>query len=103
MKRLILALIAMSLVFIPPQADARWVSVIPTFTQSDYGLPITDLRFVNPDTGWAVGLDEGVYRTTNGGRSWLQVDWFGRYLQLFGTYFLNSQEGWIVGAGPYSP
>ncbi|MCD6380285.1 hypothetical protein J7M07_07575 [bacterium] len=51
--------------------------------------------FVDRDTGWLVGQEGTVARTTDGGKNWKgsKVD----NVNFLGVYFMNSSCGWIVG------
>lgn len=53
-----------------------------------------DVFFINPNTGWIVGGDGGVKKTTDGGFNWLaQATFSGRYCRTVG--FSDSLNGWI--------
>jgi photosystem II stability/assembly factor-like uncharacterized protein len=47
--------------------------------------------------GWAVGSGGAIYRTLNGGRSWLPQN-SSVETDLFDVKFLDASEGWAVGA-----
>jgi len=61
---------------------------------------IIALFFLNENTGWAVGAEGIVLKTTNGGSQWLlqstSTDEF-----LHSVYFVNDSIGWTVGYKPY--
>ncbi|MCF8301724.1 MAG: hypothetical protein K9I94_00510 [Bacteroidales bacterium] len=66
---------------------------------SGTSLTLTNLSFVDPNTGWVVGGDndgELILHTTDGGESWTEqsspVD---KYLS--GVHFVNEYYGWAVG------
>ena len=56
---------------------------------------LTCVDFVSPSTGWVVGENSTILKTTNGGRSWVDQS------QPTGGYssvdFINSSTGWVVG------
>lgn len=55
-----------------------------------------DLAFVNAQIGWAVGNDGTILSTADGGQTWRpQVS--GVEEDLDGVFFLNAQQGWVVG------
>jgi len=81
----------------------HWVEV-----QTDTTLCYNAVYFVDTDTGFVVGEDGIVLRTTDGGSSWDTHkidDYIGLgWLDVFGLYaiiFTDKQTGWIVGAGYY--
>ena len=47
-----------------------WTELNPKVPRVDY----IGIDFVNPDTGWAVGLYGAVIKTTNGGTNWQTID-----------------------------
>ena len=57
-------------------------------------------------TGWTVGEKGQILKTTNGGTSWVQINNFENYNRetLYDIFFLDANNGWIVGAStPLSP
>ncbi|MFP6601353.1 MAG: YCF48-related protein [Pirellulaceae bacterium] len=64
---------------------------------------LTDVTFVDPDRGWAVGDRGVIWQTVDGGRHWTlhasRVD-----CRLESVQFIDGQYGWIAGGrtGPYS-
>ncbi len=67
-----------------------------------------DVFFTDENHGWAVGGNfypsrSKILRTDNGGATWNATETFGNPLKK--VFFVNSQEGWIIGtpgAGPWS-
>jgi photosystem II stability/assembly factor-like uncharacterized protein len=55
-----------------------------------------DLHFVSETTGWAVGQEGTILKTSNGGNSWIQQN-SGTATNLRSVFFLNDQLGWIGG------
>ena len=45
--------------------------------------------------GWIVGEEGLVRRTSDGGKSWADVE--GIAFDLRGLFFLDAEEGWLVG------
>ena len=68
-------------------------------------LAFNAVHFVNADTGFVVGEDGLLARTTDGGISWdvrKIDDYIGRYLDVFDLFsitFTDERTGWIVGYG----
>jgi photosystem II stability/assembly factor-like uncharacterized protein len=58
----------------------------------------TDIRFVDQVTGWVVGYGGNVYKTTDGGQTWLP-ETTGVTANLNAIYMVNQAQGWIVGNG----
>jgi photosystem II stability/assembly factor-like uncharacterized protein len=61
------------------------------------GVRFNAASFVDNRLGWAVGSGGTVYRTTNGGRTWIPQN-SGVSTDLFDVKFLDASEGWAVGA-----
>ncbi len=74
---------------------ASW-SVIPL---QDSPLSLNRLHFIDSENGWAVGGRDGLYRTTDGGRTWSQVRPSSEYNQewLHNITFADRMRGWICG------
>ena len=77
-----------------------------SWQQRRLGVPDTTLSavtFVDRQTGWAVGRDEAILSTTDGGDSWQSQHWnpypeSGLEAALLEVLFLNTREGFAVGA-----
>lgn len=55
--------------------------------------------FANPKTGWAVGHDSAILKTTDGGRTWSIQHWKPEIERpLFDVYFFDTRRGIAVGA-----
>lgn len=70
----------------------------------NYLLPLRDITFTTPDSGWAVGGISGesiVVRTTNAGSQWSYQVFNGSSLRE--VKFFNSNVGWICGANNGEP
>jgi len=59
---------------------------------------LSDVYFVNSNTGWIVGDNGRIFMTVNGGTNWI-LKGSGTINSLYSIYFTNSQIGWIAGAG----
>lgn len=73
-----------------------------TWVQSD-AVPsrtmLTAVTFANSDEGWAVGHDEIILRTEDGGKNWLAANYRPESQQpLLDVWFENSNHGLAVGA-----
>jgi photosystem II stability/assembly factor-like uncharacterized protein len=55
--------------------------------------------FVDPLNGWVVGSDQRVYRTRDGGLSWVRQDPDAPLHSFWGACFVDTLEGWIAGTG----
>jgi len=55
-----------------------------------------DLHFISGTTGWAVGDNGTILKTTDGGNSWIQQNG-NTTRHLRSVFFLNDQLGWIGG------
>ena len=68
-----------------------------------------DVFFVDPKTGWIVGEFGTLLHTRNGGNTWTpqscadleatvaESDWDRPLPALYGTYFKDRRQGWVVG------
>ncbi|MBN1633962.1 MAG: T9SS type A sorting domain-containing protein [Ignavibacteria bacterium] len=63
-------------------------------------MPITDLYFINSNTGWVCSLIGNIYRTTNGGQNFITSSTSPIY-NKYGIHFKNIQEGITVGDSGY--
>lgn len=55
----------------------------------------SDIQFVDRLIGWR-SAEGGAKKTINGGQNWTLTK-VGENLEFYGIYFLNTNEGWIVG------
>lgn len=58
-----------------------------------------DIYFLNEQEGWLAGnYLGGLYRTTDAGKTWQEVNLPFKNLQVSDVYFVNAQNGWIITA-----
>ena len=57
---------------------------------------LNDVTFVDPERGWAVGDRGVILHTRDGGRHW-QLQASPALCRLESVYFLDAQNGWVVG------
>ncbi|MCG3116672.1 MAG: PKD domain-containing protein [Candidatus Manganitrophus sp. SA1] len=62
------------------------------------------VHFVDRNIGWATGMDLGIFKTTDGGKSWTKqtnIVWKSTPPQIlpdvYDVFFINSQVGWAAG------
>ncbi len=77
----------------------------------DYGIPVEyhtytsctfDFcagSFLNDSVGWAVGSDAKVFKTTDGGATWINQSTPEAGETFYGVSFVDSATGWIAGTG----
>lgn len=53
-----------------------------------------DITFINPNTGFAVGLGGGIYKSTDAGETWVQKE-SNINADLHAVYFLNENTGFV--------
>ncbi|MDI6765472.1 MAG: YCF48-related protein [Bacteroidota bacterium] len=77
---------------------ARWGLQVEydTYTFGIHTATIYDIDFVNENTGWLVGNNGMIVKTTDGGESWI-TQTSGTSEHLFGVDFVNNLTGWAVG------
>ena len=69
-------------------------------------LPVRDMQFVSPDSGWVIGGLSGfsfVARTTNGGKSWQYSRFSVSSVTFQALQMLDAMRGWIVGYDGSNP
>jgi photosystem II stability/assembly factor-like uncharacterized protein len=75
-------------------AENKWVSVR---NENEWdGSVWNDIYFLDKDLGWVVGLDGSIYRTEDGGNTWLNES-TGLFNDLNAIYMVNNNTGWVVG------
>lgn len=96
MKKLFLFVFVVHLIFIPCFSQ-QWSSLSSgTFSH------LRDVWFVDDNTGWAVGDDSTLIKTTNGGISWQALSFPGidhnpsNAGNIQAISFLNAQEGFLA-------
>lgn len=63
---------------------------------------LRDVQFLNQKTGWAVGWNNTICKTTNAGLSWFSQYTPSPQNSFLSCYFLNEQTGWIAGGSKSS-
>ncbi len=78
-------------------AQPGWFSQASPFTN------ITDLQFINAQTGFITGGSFGgqVAKTTNGGDTWTMIPVPRTELQMTSVEFINANTGWCCGSRAY--
>ncbi|MEQ8169428.1 MAG: YCF48-related protein [Candidatus Eremiobacterota bacterium] len=73
-------------------------TVIPSWTAQTTGTTqgIMDIYFVDANTGWAVGDNNTILHTTNGGTTWSPQTWSG-FTSFTNVHFANLNKGWALG------
>jgi photosystem II stability/assembly factor-like uncharacterized protein len=71
---------------------STWTSVTTQITWQH----LKGIQFLDESTGWIVGESGVLLATQNGGTSWASLP-SGTSEGLTDVYFINTQEGWIVG------
>jgi photosystem II stability/assembly factor-like uncharacterized protein len=94
MKKFLLIL-CMTAVFIYPQELKK---VITQSHPSFYGF-----TFLDENNGWAVGLSESIYKTTNGGADWEYLyNVPGSSRTFYSVHFFNENTGYVSGGSSSS-
>ncbi|MHB0867675.1 MAG: WD40/YVTN/BNR-like repeat-containing protein [Thermoleophilia bacterium] len=70
-----------------------WQWINPTVQ----GATISGVSFIDASTGWGVGLDGTILKTTNGGDTW-SAQKSGTMANLSSVKFKDANNGWAVGA-----
>lgn len=93
-----LALVGFLAISIPANAQTAWEDL----PEAPFTGRHNDLSFVSPDTGWVVNGDGEIFRTVNGGDSFVRQ--FFKSTAHFRTVgFVNAKRGWAgnVGEGEF--
>jgi len=73
-------------------AQPQWQVLSPTPTSNT----LNSVSFPNSQDGWAVGRNETIVHTSDGGTTWETQRDMGQGM-LSGVFFIDSLEGWTVG------
>jgi photosystem II stability/assembly factor-like uncharacterized protein len=76
--------------------QAQWTKQSPLPT----GQTITDICFISPDTGWVFGFGGTVFRTNNGGETWINQS-SSSFTDVRVGLFLDHNIGWIGVSSDY--
>lgn len=83
-------LLILSFIISTAEINSQWFSQTSGTTN-----PLTNIFFVDANTGFAIGLSGTIRKTTNGG-----VNWFAQTVpadNLYGIFMLNASTGYISG------
>lgn len=97
MFRLVMALAGLGLT--PYAAAAQESTAAPRAWLEDAEL--TEVQFVNPNEGWAVGDRGAVWYTADGGQQW-KLQRTPVNCRLDGVCFADAQHGWAVGSESFA-
>lgn len=89
MKTKLLILIFLS-ILVNGNILAQWVTKLNSGSPNFYGT-----NFVNETTGWVVGQNGAIRKTTNGGNNWTDISIVSGF--FFNVFFTNANTGWVVG------
>jgi photosystem II stability/assembly factor-like uncharacterized protein len=87
-----------NIIYRPQDGGESWeeIEVPNTKPRQFSSVDIEDLFFADEQRGWLANT-RGVYRTDNGGKSWLKQSLPGRKILVQSLCFINEQEGWAAG------
>ena len=57
---------------------------------------LTNVYFLNENIGFAGSAGNKIFKTTDGGSNWASIDVTGGTGTLYGIYFYNESEGWVL-------
>jgi photosystem II stability/assembly factor-like uncharacterized protein len=80
-----------SVIFRTTNGAQNWV-IQKTLT---YG-PLLGVKFIDENTGWAVGNSGLIFKTTNSGVNWVEIQ-LAQNINLSGVDFKDHNTGWAVG------
>lgn len=75
-------------------AQSQWVQLNSPVTTNLYGV-----QFLNPDTGFVVGAQGTILKTTDGGLNWLNIQPPALTSDLYDLHFWDASTGVLVGSG----
>ena len=76
---------------VTPDAALSWEEEVRLGTE----LQFRDVAFLDGQRGWVVGARGRIFRTTDGGRTWVRQAV--RAPDLFRIAFVTEREGWVIG------
>ncbi|HEX8385002.1 MAG TPA: YCF48-related protein [Rubricoccaceae bacterium] len=97
------SVLAVAVVVLAPAARAQWVQQSPLphgLLLHDVAAPTPDVAFLASDDAEADDPRGGLFRTTDGGRTWADVPLPPQF-GLYDVFFLDPQHGWAVGDENY--
>ncbi|MCD4695629.1 MAG: hypothetical protein K8S16_05240, partial [Bacteroidales bacterium] len=94
--KIIVGLISSFLIIIAVQGQSIWTITNPIPPWDEY----TDVQFIDDQTGWAVGYEGRIIKSTNGGSTWFELNSTG-INSLSCLYFFDLNDGWVAGNGIY--
>jgi photosystem II stability/assembly factor-like uncharacterized protein len=74
-------------------AEIKWISM--RIENEPVGFVWNDIYFLNEGHGWIVGPGGSVYKTEDGGATWLKES-TGLFNDLNAIHMVNSNTGWVV-------
>lgn len=63
---------------------------------------LRDVYFINQQTGWAVGWNSAIIKTTNSGLLWSLQNLPSQELNFQSCFFVNENTGWVCGGSGYN-
>jgi photosystem II stability/assembly factor-like uncharacterized protein len=78
---------------VPGNGTTTGPTPIPTF-QAGQSITISDLQMIDTSVGWGLDSTGHIVRTTDGGRSWLDVTPPNLPVESYGSFFLDAQSAW---------
>jgi photosystem II stability/assembly factor-like uncharacterized protein len=81
-----------------------WEKSFSTSKERTKGQPVRSF-FIDTQTGWVCATGGQVYRTEDGGTTWLTETIAGENTSFTDIYFINGRTGWVTGymGGQYGP
>ncbi|RKY59120.1 MAG: hypothetical protein DRP96_07435, partial [Candidatus Neomarinimicrobiota bacterium] len=79
--------------------DGSWTEMSSSIFP-DTHTDLKDLFFVDENTGWIVGAVDNIWKTNDGGHSWIEQT--GEFWTVYDVDFVDASNGWAVGDGPYN-
>ncbi|MBN2057588.1 MAG: hypothetical protein JW782_02175 [Candidatus Saganbacteria bacterium] len=87
------AALAISLLLVSPAlAAARWVTLLDVSDQ-----PLLAVHFASQTTGFAVGEDRGILKSTDGGKNWTALFTPDANQNCNTVFFVDSNTGYVMG------
>jgi photosystem II stability/assembly factor-like uncharacterized protein len=57
---------------------------------------LEDIQFIDANNGWAVGWDNTILKTTDGGQNWITKRSIVNGPWIYGVFFLDANKGWAA-------
>ncbi len=98
MKKIIFTLLVFHCLLFKANAQSNWIWLNPTPTRNE----LRDVNFLNSLSGYTVGTNGTVLKTTNGGYNWFNSNYY-KQICINSVLFFNNDTGIILSDNHFAP